>query len=305
MHSLAVGAANVATAAPPLFTLSSPAFNDNDVLPLKYADGHLCANGGRGGDISPPLAWTSPPAGTKSLAVLMIDPDGRRGIGSVHWVAYGIPAGRTGLKEGEGGTPTADSTLGKNSRGTMGYTGRCGPPVDAPHHYVINVIALDLEPATGAKGQVRSGKFPVLESNFPVSSPEIPCSSTQGMMAERPRAAAHLSHCPASNGAGLINFPVFSLLAGNLERRRVSGGLRRQVTNLFEAWTGNPNDEATCAACDARTFCPALIISSSSTPATASSNGRRSLAQAGHQSSNGKPAYCSASDAWACSEACR
>jgi Raf kinase inhibitor-like YbhB/YbcL family protein len=144
--SLAVGA--VATAAPPLFTLSSPAFNDNDVLPLKYAGGHLCANGGRGGDISPPLAWTSPPAGTKSFAVLMIDPDGRRGIGSVHWVAYGIPAGRTGLKEGEGGTPTADITLGKNSRGTMGYTGPCGSPVDAPHHYVINVIALDLEPAT-------------------------------------------------------------------------------------------------------------------------------------------------------------
>ncbi len=147
--SLAVGAANVATAAPPLFTLSSPAFNDNDVLPLKYAGGHLCANGGRGENISPPLAWTSPPAGTKSFAVLMIDPDGRRGIGSVHWVAYGIPAGRTGLKEAEGGTPAAaDITLGKNSRGTMGYTGPCGPPVDAPHHYVISVIALDLEPAT-------------------------------------------------------------------------------------------------------------------------------------------------------------
>jgi Raf kinase inhibitor-like YbhB/YbcL family protein len=144
--SLAVGA--VATAAPPLFTLSSPAFNDNDVLPLKYAGGHFCANGGRGENISPPLAWTSPPAGTKSFAVLMIDPDGRRGIGSVHWVAYGIPAGRTGLKEGEGGTPTADITLGKNSRGTMGYTGPCGPLLDGPHHYVIDVIALDLEPAT-------------------------------------------------------------------------------------------------------------------------------------------------------------
>ncbi len=74
-------------------------------------------------------AWTSPPAGTMSFAVLMIDPDGRRGIGSVHWVAYGIPAGRTGLKEGAGGTPTADITLGKNSRGMMGYTGPCGPPI--------------------------------------------------------------------------------------------------------------------------------------------------------------------------------
>ncbi len=144
--SLAFGVSDIATAAPQLFTLSSPAFNDNDVLPLKYAGGHLCANGGRGGDISPPLAWTSPPAGTKSFAVLMIDPDGRRGIGSVHWVAYGIPATRTGLKENEGGTKTPDVTLGKNSRGMMGYTGPCGPSVDAPHHYVIDVIALDLEP---------------------------------------------------------------------------------------------------------------------------------------------------------------
>jgi Raf kinase inhibitor-like YbhB/YbcL family protein len=78
----------------------------------------------------------------------MIDPDGRRGIGSVHWVAYGIPATRNGLKEGEGATQTADVTLGRNSRGTMGYTGPCGPPVDAAHHYVIDVIALDLEPTT-------------------------------------------------------------------------------------------------------------------------------------------------------------
>jgi Raf kinase inhibitor-like YbhB/YbcL family protein len=146
--SLAVGVADIAAAAPQLFTLSSPAFSDNDLLPLKYAGGHLCAGGGRGGDISPPLAWTIPPAGTKSFAVLMIDPDGRRGIGSVHWVAYGIPATRTGLKEGESDAPAADIMLGKNSRGTMGYTGPCGPPVDAPHHYVIDVIALDLEPST-------------------------------------------------------------------------------------------------------------------------------------------------------------
>jgi Raf kinase inhibitor-like YbhB/YbcL family protein len=138
--SLALGVVDAAGAAEPHFTLASSAFNDNDMLPLKYAGGRLCANGGRGGDISPPLSWTSPPAGTKSFAVLMIDPDGRRGIGSVHWVAYGIPATRTGLKEGEGATQTADVTLGRNSRGTMGYTGPCGPPVDAAHHYVIDVM---------------------------------------------------------------------------------------------------------------------------------------------------------------------
>jgi Raf kinase inhibitor-like YbhB/YbcL family protein len=140
-------APNVANTAEQHFTLSSAAFNDNDVLPLKYAGGVLCGASSRGGNISPPLAWSNAPAGTRSFAVLMIDPDGQRGIGSVHWVAYGIPAARTELKDGDGGpTPPTDITLGKNSRGTMGYTGPCGPPVDAPHHYVIDVIALDLAP---------------------------------------------------------------------------------------------------------------------------------------------------------------
>ena len=145
--SLAPTAVNTADAESQRFTLSSPAFNDDAMLPLKYAGGVLCGSDSRGGNISPPLAWSSPPAGTKSFAVLMIDPDGQRGIGSVHWVAYGIPAERRELKEGEGGMPpTVDITNGKNSRGAMGYTGPCGPPVDAPHHYVIDVIALYLAP---------------------------------------------------------------------------------------------------------------------------------------------------------------
>ena len=144
----APGAADAADAASQLFTLSSPAFSDNAVLPLKYAGGTLCGSDSRGGNVSPPLAWSNPPAGTKSFAVLMIDPDGRRGLGSVHWVAYGIPSSRAGLKEGEGGggTLAIDIIEGKNGRSTMGYTGPCGPPVDAPHHYVIDVIALDLAP---------------------------------------------------------------------------------------------------------------------------------------------------------------
>lgn len=142
--SHAVGAAEPAAS---LFTLSSPAFSDNGVLPLKYAGGALCGKDSHGGNISPPLAWSNPPPGTKSFAVIMIDPDGRRGLGSVHWVAYGIPASRTGLKEGGGGSTSAgDIVDGKNSRGTLGYTGPCGPPVDAPHHYVIDLIALDIPP---------------------------------------------------------------------------------------------------------------------------------------------------------------
>jgi Raf kinase inhibitor-like YbhB/YbcL family protein len=139
-------AAAAAAGTPPLFTVSSPAFGDDGRLPLKYAGGALCGKDSRGGNASPPLAWSNPPPGTKSFAVLMIDPDGRRGLGSVHWVAYGIAPTRTALKEGEGNAPARDIVEGRNSRGSTGYTGPCGPPVDAPHHYVIDVIALDLAP---------------------------------------------------------------------------------------------------------------------------------------------------------------
>jgi len=154
-----------AAAGPPtkLFTLSSPAFADNDVLPLKYAGGTLCGKDSRGGNTSPPLAWSNPPAGAKSFAVVMIDPDGRRGLGSVHWLAYNIPASRTALQEGEGGNPPpADVTPGKNSRGTPGYTGPCGPPADAPHHYVIDVLALDLAPGALPDGLDREQLFAAL-----------------------------------------------------------------------------------------------------------------------------------------------
>src|ERR1035437_1634497 len=74
-----------------LLTLTSPTFKDNDIWPSKYA----CADPGPpprpGENVSPPLAWSNPPANTKSLALIMQDPDGGFGLGSVHWVAYDIP----------------------------------------------------------------------------------------------------------------------------------------------------------------------------------------------------------------------
>ncbi len=145
VFALVWGAARAAESTPPLFTLSSPGFADDGLLPLQYAGGAQC-NDARGGNLSPPLAWSNPPKGTTSFAVVMSDPDGGRGLGSVHWVAYGIPAERTGLAEGEGAAAARGIIAGKNSRGTIGYGGPCGPPVDAPHHYVIQVLALDLAP---------------------------------------------------------------------------------------------------------------------------------------------------------------
>lgn len=164
--SFASAQAGAAESAAQRFTLSSPAFVDNAVLPLKYAGGTLCGKDSHGGNTSPPLTWSNPPSGTKSFAVVMIDPDGRRGLGSVHWLAYNIPANRTALQEGEGGNPPpADVTPGKNSRGTPGYTGPCGPPADAPHHYVIDVLALDLAPGALPAGLDRDQLFAALSGH--------------------------------------------------------------------------------------------------------------------------------------------
>ena len=89
--ALSIGAAN----ADPL-TLTSPAFQDNGTLATKNAGNDKSNPNCVGENISPPLEWRNPPAGTKSFALILFDPEGRAGLGVVHWVAYGIPASVTG-----------------------------------------------------------------------------------------------------------------------------------------------------------------------------------------------------------------
>jgi phosphatidylethanolamine-binding protein (PEBP) family uncharacterized protein len=86
------GMPNIARAAEP-FTLTSAAFKDGEVVPAKYAGAHPGRNCG-GDNVSPQLSWSNAPEKTKSFAMVMTDPEGGRGLGSVHWVAYGIPAAR-------------------------------------------------------------------------------------------------------------------------------------------------------------------------------------------------------------------
>lgn len=147
-----------------LFTLTSPTLKDNAMLPAKYA-GNNCRGGGPGKSISPPLAWSNAPPSTKSFALIMTDPDGLRGLGSVHWVAYNIPAARRSLGEGEGNREVKDISEGKNSRGSDGYTGPCGPPADAPHHYVIQLLALDIPAGTLQPGLDRDGLFKMIKGH--------------------------------------------------------------------------------------------------------------------------------------------
>ncbi len=143
---LTVGAGAARAAEP--FTLTSPAFKEGDVWPSKYAGADPSRTNPPcpGENVSPPLAWANPPAGTKSYALLMQDPDGANGLGVFHWVAYDIPVSKTSMAEGEGSKPPTGWVGGKNAIGKTFYFGPCGPSGHSLHHYVITLVATDVEP---------------------------------------------------------------------------------------------------------------------------------------------------------------
>ena len=120
------------------FFLSSAVFSHNDPIPAI----HTCD----GKDISPPLAWDGLPAGTKSLALIVDDPDApdprAPKMTWVHWVLYNIPAASTGLPENVGvGDLPAGTMEGRNNWGRTGYGGPC-PPIGR-HRYFFKLYALD------------------------------------------------------------------------------------------------------------------------------------------------------------------
>jgi Raf kinase inhibitor-like YbhB/YbcL family protein len=115
-------------------TVTSPAFLNGGFIPVDFS----CD--GRGN--SPPLAWSAPPPGTKSIAIVVDDPDAANGR-YVHWLIYDVPPGTTGIK------PDADArkalplgaVQGKNGKGGTGWLPVCPPPPSV-HHYHFRVFAL-------------------------------------------------------------------------------------------------------------------------------------------------------------------
>jgi Raf kinase inhibitor-like YbhB/YbcL family protein len=98
-----------------------------------------------GGDVSPALAWTAPPPGTQSFALIMDDPDAPGGT-FVHWVVYNLPASARELPERL--APNAQlhggGFQGKNDFPITGYAGPC-PPRGKPHRYFFKLYALDTQ----------------------------------------------------------------------------------------------------------------------------------------------------------------
>jgi Raf kinase inhibitor-like YbhB/YbcL family protein len=110
------------------FELSSTAFHQDEQIPARYS----C----EGDDVSPPLAWTGPPAGTKAYALVVDDPDAPSGT-FTHWLLADIAAEEHAIAEGQSaGIP------GKNDFRRVGYRGPCPPKGHGRHHYRFHLHAL-------------------------------------------------------------------------------------------------------------------------------------------------------------------
>jgi Raf kinase inhibitor-like YbhB/YbcL family protein len=145
--------AAVVRAADP-FTLTSTTFKDGQMMPRKVANNLSTNPNCVGENVSPQLSWNGVPAGTKSFAILMEDPEGRGGAGVHHWVAYGIPASVTSFAEGEVSKLSDKYVGGKSTQGVGYFSGPCTPP-GTPHHYTFVVIATDLDPKELPAGLTR------------------------------------------------------------------------------------------------------------------------------------------------------
>jgi Raf kinase inhibitor-like YbhB/YbcL family protein len=118
-------------------TLSSPAFAHEASIPEPYT----C----EGADVSPPLAWTGAPAGTKSFALVVDDPDApdpkAPKMTWVHWVIVDLPAASTGLPESSSRALPAGAREGVNDWKRAAWGGPC-PPIGR-HRYFFKLYALD------------------------------------------------------------------------------------------------------------------------------------------------------------------
>jgi Raf kinase inhibitor-like YbhB/YbcL family protein len=145
------------------FTITSSEFKDGGMLQTKNAGNNKQNPNCIGDNVSPPLAWTNVPEGTKSFALIMYDPEGRGGLGVVHWVAYGIPAAVTGFAEGEVSKDSDKYVGGKSTPGLSHYFGPCTPPKTGHHHYTFTLIATDLDPKELPAGLTRDELFAKLQ----------------------------------------------------------------------------------------------------------------------------------------------
>lgn len=125
------------------FTVTVEGFREGETIPRL----HTC----EGADVSPSLSWSGAPAGTRSFALILDDPDAPGGDWT-HWLLWDIPAAVPALAQNF--KPGALGVSGTNDFGRPGYGGPCPPKRHGPHRYYFRVHALSV-PSLGLSAGAR------------------------------------------------------------------------------------------------------------------------------------------------------
>jgi len=133
-----LGAAFMQNSSAQGFTITSNSFSNGQTMPQKQIYNQF---GCGGENISPQLSWSGAPAGTKSFALIVHDPDAPRPTGWYHWIVLNIPSNVTSLKEGQ--QINHPMMQVKNDFGKVTYGGACPPKGHGVHHYNFTIYALD------------------------------------------------------------------------------------------------------------------------------------------------------------------
>lgn len=142
----------------PSLELSSKTLSGGVIPAISACSREDCPCDGK--NVSPELAWKSPPEGTQSLALIVTDRDSPFGWSFVHWVLYDIPLDKRELPQGvakQSELPDG-SHQGQNGFDKIGYVGPC-PPGHSPHHYAFDLYALDTKlnlPPGASKRQLQN-----------------------------------------------------------------------------------------------------------------------------------------------------
>ena len=164
MALAAAGLSGCSTTSPATdFTLSSPDLQGGSFDNKFVLNGFGC----KGENLSPALVWRNAPAGTKSFALQVYDPDAPTGSGFWHWAVYNIPPTTVTLPQGAGNRPERlpAGAFGGNTDfmdtgatgGNGNYGGPCPPQGDKPHRYVFTIYALAVDRLEVAAGVPRTG----------------------------------------------------------------------------------------------------------------------------------------------------
>jgi Raf kinase inhibitor-like YbhB/YbcL family protein len=167
-----------------MMTLTSPSFGHGDLIPKIHA--------ADGPNRSPPLTWADPPQGTKSLALLVEDPDAPDPAAPqrifAHWVVYNLPpsAGYLALGANRDGLPTG-ARPGRNDFGKIGYGGPA-PPVGR-HRYFFRLFALDTVLSESELGQPDRGALLKAMTGHILEEAELMGTYERGRAEPQPRPA--------------------------------------------------------------------------------------------------------------------